>query len=100
MIWENTGVSPIYRNYPIQLYLIDSNQNIIATKQIEGNVPSWLPGIHPIDATINVPQALKVGKYTIGVSMVDSITKKPAIQFPINAPDINGIFYVSEVSIQ
>jgi len=100
MVWENSGVAPIYRNYPIQLYLIDSVQNIIATMQVDGNVPSWLPGTHPIDATISVSQALKVGKYTIGVSMVDPITKKPAIRFPINAPDRNGIFYVSEVSVQ
>jgi hypothetical protein len=100
MVWQNTGVAPIYKNYPMELYLIDSLQNVIVTKRLDLDLRTWLPGAHSIDATMQVAQSLKVGNYRIGVALVDSSTKRPAIRFPINAPDRNGIFYVSELSVR
>jgi hypothetical protein len=100
MIWENTGVAPIYENYPMELYLIDSLQNVIVRRRLDLDLRTWLAGAHVIDVTIEAPKSLKVGKYSIGVAMVDSITRKPAIRFPINAPETNGIYYVSELIVQ
>jgi hypothetical protein len=99
MTWQNTGVAPIYKSYRIQLFLIDSLQNVIVTKQLDLDLRTWLPGAHSSGTTMEIPETLNVGKYTIGVAIVDSITKKPAIRFPINAIEKGSIYYVSEVSI-
>ena len=99
MIWENIGVAPIYKNYPIELYLVDSLQNVVFTKRLDRDLRTWLPGAHSLDVTMNVPRTLKTGKYAIGIAMVDASSRKPAIRFPMNAAETNGIYHVSEVIV-
>ncbi len=93
----NTGSSPFYYNWPVQLSLLDAHtQKPIWSKQLEDvNISEWMPGedwnettkrynIQPENVKItqtldldNVPK----GKYILALSILDPAGMQPSIRF-------------------
>jgi hypothetical protein len=101
MKWSNVGVGKLYRRYDLVLYLLDSTGNAVCQQtQTEADPTGWLPGDHSVAATLRLPADLTPGSYTLGVALVGSDTKKPAIHLAIDAPHTDRLYRVSTVQVK
>ena len=41
---KNTGAAPFYETWPLEVVLVDENNEIVASQTIESTLPSILPG--------------------------------------------------------
>lgn len=87
MIWENSGIAPIYENWPILLRLTDEAGNTVAEEKADGRITEWLPGSHGLSVRLNPsgggsPDAggLAPGTYRLQTALLDPATGKPAIR--------------------
>jgi len=101
MKWANVGVGKLYRKHPLVLYLLDADGKTVARQEQEKADPTrWLPGEHSVEAALAVPAMLRPGQYTLGIALVDPLTKKPAIRLAIEAPQSDRLHRVSRVSVK
>jgi hypothetical protein len=99
MQWSNVGVACLYKPFPLELYLLDTNGRVAARHRAKADAREWLPGDHRAVESIPVPKNLSPGKYTIAAAFVDQ-NGKPAIKLPINAPETGGIYRLSQVTVE
>jgi hypothetical protein len=79
--FSNNGIAPIYYNWPTYFYIFNANTEAIAFVQAEIDLREVLPGqLRDFDIRLPV-ENLKNGTYSIGMAIVDPITKQPAIKF-------------------
>ncbi|WP_297476535.1 DUF4832 domain-containing protein [uncultured Photobacterium sp.] len=101
--WENVGVAPSYRNYPVTWRLRSINGDIVAYYTSMANIVNWLPADN--DETKNpiyiITDKFKVnnipaGEYFLDVGLVDIYTRKAKISLAIDTKltDDNGNNYV------
>lgn len=80
---SNTGASPFYYRWPVQVSLIDLNTYKVAWNDIweEIDIRTWLPGeIAEIEKTFTIP-SLPVGEYLAVVSILDPSGNIPSVRF-------------------
>lgn len=101
----NTGSSPFYYNWPVQLSLLDPRtfQPVWSTTLKKVNISQWMPGdewdeakqqysiaapLYTIDQQVKLSGVTK-GKYILALSIIDPAGNKPAVRFA-NASYIKG----------
>jgi hypothetical protein len=97
----NTGSSPIYCNWPVEVSLLDINTHQPIWKSIfQGvDIRTWLPGdqwdtnlrkytIEPDENTVKgeflLPQSLPKSEYILALSILDTAGNLPAVRFAIS----------------
>lgn len=86
MIWNNQGVAPFYYEWPLELSLIDEDDNVVYQQTIsieDANITQWLPGRHEVNTSFTVPKDLKNGEYTLAVAILDKDSLEPGIRLLI-----------------
>lgn len=79
--FSNDGIAPMYYNWPTQLYLLDRKGNILTTYQLHMDVRKMLPG-KTYEVSFKMPVAdLKNDTYSIGIAIIDPITRQPGVKF-------------------
>ena len=73
--WENLGVSPSYRNFPVAFRL--KGQGRSETVVVPSDIRTWLPGDSVLDGQFTVPADLPAGRYDVSLALVDVTTKLP-----------------------
>ena len=64
---KNTGVAPFYATWPLEVILIDENNEIVTSQTIESTLPSILPDqTGRVTARLPLPGYLGLGKLTRG----------------------------------
>ena len=64
---KNTGVAPFYATWPLEVILVDENNEIVASQTIESTLPSILPDqTGRMTARLPPPGYLGLGKLTRG----------------------------------
>lgn len=93
----NTGSSPFYYNWPVQLSLLDPRtfQPVWSTTLKKVDISQWMPGdewdeakqqysiaapVYTIDQQVKLSGVSK-GKYILALSIIDPAGNKPAIRF-------------------
>lgn len=99
MKWKNVGVGKLYRQYVLRFILIDSNGNQVYFSDGNADPRQRLPGEYEVAETILLPNNLKPGKFSLGISLVDPDGRRRPFKLAIDAPETNGIYFVSEVII-
>lgn len=105
----NTGSSPFYYDWPLQISLLDpqTHQPVWSTTFKKVKISKWMPGdewdegrqAYSIEAPVyTVAQDMKVkdvpqGKYILALSVLDPAGNKPALRFA-NTSYINGGYTV------
>ncbi len=99
MEWENEGVAPSYRNYPLTFHL--KNESTGETVNIDAGVDitGWLPGAVPLQLTVPIPENLASGTYKLAVGLLDSSTVKPGIKLANEGLGEDGWYWLSEIEI-
>jgi hypothetical protein len=99
MIWENVGVAPPYRDYPLAFRLteVEGRENHIFVTGI--SIKGWLPGRTKIAETLKLPEDLKPGRYELALAVVDPLTHEPAIRLAIAGRAEDGWYPLSRIEV-
>lgn len=97
LTWENDGVAPFYKDWPVWVYITDENGNTLQKEQIELTLSSLLPGdIIQTDTQLDIKVPLKLigEKYHISIGIEDPMTRKDNIHFAMQCDFKDGENYL------
>lgn len=97
LTWENDGVAPFYKDWPVWVYITDENGNTLQKEQIELTLSSLLPGdIIQTDTQLDIKVPLKLigEKYHISIGIEDPMTRKDSIHFAMQCDFKDGENYL------
>ncbi len=93
LTWNNDGVAPFYKNWPVYLYLEDSSGNTVEKTEINMLLSSVLQDTQLITRTVfetrDIPALLKEG-YALSVGIEDPMTEKPGVRLAMDCAYQNG----------
>lgn len=96
--WENKGVAPSYKNFPLAIRLKSKKHEL--TFLTDADIRNWMPGDNVYDDSIFIPKDLKKGRYTIQIALVDPLTDKPKVQLAIEGKGSDGWHDMGEIVIK
>ncbi len=95
--WENKGVAPCYKKFPLALRLkSDEKSEILITN---ADIRTWLPGDNLYDNTVLVPSNLPRGEYDLQIGILDPHTKKPKVKLATSGKQPDGWYYLGKIKI-
>jgi hypothetical protein len=95
--WENLGVAPCYRNYPVALKLKGSNREVVLAT--DSDIRKWLPGDSLLEGSLHLPKDLPEGNYEVTLALVDPITHTPRIWLASQGREPDGWYKLGQVRI-
>ena len=96
--WENLGVAPCYRNYPLAFRL--KGQAGAFTIKNNADIRQWLPGDIFQDSEIFIPADIPLGEYDIQIAMLSQESDEPIIRFAIEGREDDGWYTLGKVEMQ
>lgn len=98
MKWSNVGVGLLYRQYFLELYLLDGAGRVAARGRSSADPRNWLPGDREISEVLPAGADLKPGVYDLALALVDP-EGRPAIKLAMDAPDTGRLYRLSKVRV-
>ena len=95
--WENAGVAPCYRKFPLALRLKSNEKTEILTT--DADIRTWLPGDNLYDDTVLVPSGMPPGEYDLQIGILDPLSNKPAILLAISGKGPDDWYYLGKIKI-
>lgn len=101
--WENKGVSPIYRKYPLALRLRNEDSNIVLLT--DADVRNWMPGDNLYDGAVFVPGEFPNGEYWLELALVEPLDSpgepvKPAVKLAIEGRTDDGWYRLGKIQVR
>ncbi len=84
----------------LQFTLTDSSGTVCFRTGGKADPRQWLPGEHPFSESLQVPATLQAGEYALAVGLVDPAGQRRPFLLAIDAPESNGRYSVSRVTIK
>jgi hypothetical protein len=98
-LWENKGVAPIYRPWPLAYRLRSGDGLVAASWKSTANLMSWLPGTHEVEELLAIPPGVPAGRYALDVAILAEDEKTAHVEIAIVGKRPDGWYPVSEVGI-
>ncbi len=96
--WENTGVAPCYRQFPLAIRLRGEDcEEVLLT---DANIRTWLPGDIVYDSAVFLPLELKPGSYQLDVAILDQRTREPAVKLAIEGLREDGWYNMGRIEVK
>jgi hypothetical protein len=95
--WENAGVAPCYRKFPLALCLNNGQKNEILTTGAD--ITTWLPGDNLYDSSVTVPPNFLAGEYDLQIAILDPRPQKPTINLAISGRSEEGWYPLGKIKI-
>jgi hypothetical protein len=96
--WENQGVAPCYRRFPLALCLKGGGRTeVLAT---EADIRTWLPGDNLYDGAVFVPAGLPAGEYELAVGLIDPVSREPKVKLAIAGVGADGWYPMGQVRVE
>jgi hypothetical protein len=96
--WENKGVAPCYRKFPLALRLKNNERTEIFLT--EADISRWLPGDNLYDNAVFLPLDMPEGDYDIEIAILDPRTRKPKVKLAIEGITPDGWYRIGEISVK
>lgn len=84
LIWENSGVAPMYKEWPVYVYIEDESGKLVEKSRISIKISSLLPGEKATTLTAleteRLNSLLEKG-YRLSVGIEDPMTELPCVRF-------------------
>jgi hypothetical protein len=96
--WENKGVAPCYRQFPLALRLKNEKRTEVLITDVD--IRAWLPGDNLYDNAVFVPADMPAGEYQLGIALLDPITQKPKVKLAIAGLEPDGWYNLGKVRVQ
>jgi len=97
---ENKGVAPFYYDWPLVLYLVSSNQQVVLQQTLNIDIKKWLPGITKSADSFEIPSSISAGRYDVYLAILDPDTQKPGVMFANTGRDEEGKYLVSILTVK
>jgi len=96
--WENQGVAPCYRRYPLALRLRnDSHSEVLVTG---ADIRNWLPGDAVYDDAVFLPAGIPAGVYELQIGVLDPQTRQPKVKLAIEGIDREGWYTLGKIDVR
>lgn len=95
--WENAGVAPCYRKFPLALRLHNGQKSKILTT--DADITTWLPGDNLYDNSVTVPPDVPAGEYDLQIAILDPRPKNPTIKLAITDRQKDGWYPLGKINI-
>ena len=99
MVWNNSGVAPIYYNCPVKLVLVDANGNVAYEQQLAVDVTTWQQGRTSVEDVLNLPADLALGQYSLQVQMNAADEKAEIIELAMEGKTEAGRYELYTMTI-
>jgi len=96
--WENKGVAPCYREFPLALRLKNSGRS--AVMATGADIRTWLPGDIVYDDGVFVPADLPPGEYDLSVALVDPASREPKVKLAIAGMQADGWYALGKIEVR
>ena len=84
LTWENSGVAPLYKDWPVYVYIEDDTGKLVEKRKIPMEISSVLPGEKKVTSimleTDRLNSLLEKG-YRLAVGIEDPMTETPSVRF-------------------
>ncbi len=98
--WENIGVAPFYRGWPLAYRLRSASDVVVATWRSTVDPRSWLPGVfHEVRDTVTVPKDIRTGTYSLDVAILTEDGRLAHVDLAIEGKRADRWYRVSQVTI-
>jgi hypothetical protein len=95
--WDNKGVAPCYRKFPLAFRLKNANRaEILLT---DADITTWLPGDSLCDQTLTIPPNLPPGDYDLALGILDPRSRQPKVKLAIGGMGEDGWYRLGTVKI-
>lgn len=88
LTWENSGVAPMYKEWPVYVYIEDESGKLVEKSRISIKISSLLPGEKEVTLTAleteRLNSLLEKG-YRLSVGIEDPMTEFPCVRFAMEA---------------
>lgn len=84
LIWANDGIAPLYWDWPVSLYFLDSEENVLQTLPVDVAVSTVLPG-ETVASRTAIPESALEDAAAIAVGIEDPLTGRPAVRLTMEA---------------
>jgi hypothetical protein len=96
--WENKGVAPCYRKFPVALRLKGGSK--VAMLRTNADITAWLPGDNLLDGEVAVPRDLPAGQYDLDLAILDTDLKSPKVKLAIAGVNPDGWYPLGKVRVR
>ena len=88
LTWENSGVAPLYKDWPVYVYIEDDTGKLVEKRKISMEISSVFPGEKKVTSimleTDRLNSLLEKG-YRLAVGIEDPMTETPSVRFAMEA---------------
>jgi hypothetical protein len=98
-LWDNKGVAPVYRRWPLAYRLRSGADRVAAIWVSAADLRSWLPGTHELDEALKVPADVPAGAYSLDVAILTEDAAAAHVELAIAGKRSDKWYPVSEVGI-
>ena len=100
--WENKGVAPIYRQFPLAFRLRNDQSSTVLLTEVD--IRDWMPGDNLYNDAVFIPHDLPPGDYELEMALVEPVREadrepQPAIQLPVDARTEDGWYTLGNITI-
>ena len=95
--WENKGVAPCYRAYPLALRLKGAGREAVMVT--DADIRGWLPGDNLYDDAVFVPADLPRGEYELEMALLDPVDRKPKVKLAIEGLQPDGWYRLGRIRV-
>ena len=96
--WDNKGVAPCYRKFPLALRIRNATRAEILLTTVD--VTTCLPGDSLFDGSVTVPSALPAGNYEIDLGIPDPQSKTPKVKLAIEGCRDDGWYRLGSIKVE
>jgi hypothetical protein len=96
--WDNKGVAPCYRKFPLALRLKNTEKSQILITDVD--IREWLPGDNLYDNTVLIPGNLPQGEYDLQIGILDLYSNKPKVKLAIAGKQPDGWYHLGKIRIE
>jgi photosystem II stability/assembly factor-like uncharacterized protein len=95
--WENKGVAPCYRQFPLALRLRGEKRTEVLLT--DADIRNWLPGDAVYDDAVFIPADLPAGRYDLQIGVLDPQTRRPKVKLAIEGIDGEGWYTLGGITV-
>jgi Domain of unknown function (DUF4832)/Beta-galactosidase len=96
--WDNKGVAPCYKKFPLALRL--KNDQRVEVLLTQADITTWLPGDNLFDSTVALPTNLPAGDYDLELALLDPLSKTPKVKLAIGGRGEDGWYRLGTIAVE
>ncbi len=95
--WENKGVAPCYKPFPVALRLKGRARTEIFVT--DADIRTWLPGDIVYDSSTFIPADMPASDYDLAIAIIDPQTRQPKVKLAIAGAGADGWHTLGKVAV-